>query len=654
MRLKTKLVLAISGLVFLLLCALSWIFLDQLLKQRISQSFAANNMVANQITFATRRALEAGASNGSLKASDPVKLRAAIAATLRSDPTLTALLDNAVRYSETAFDVTIADNQGRALMSTDPSALDEPVERRPDYGQLENRGVIRLLNVIFGPPRVYNITQTLDSHGKPFITVRVGIRTTFLRLVFEPWLVTAFTYTGIAIACSLIVSAFLTNLALQPIEQISMRLDALDRPASSEPALQSPTKPAGTREKTRTGEDTVVIVSNKIERLGRRMRNVEEVFSALKEGLDQIMTNLQDGMVLFTRDARAVLVSDSVERFLGMGRREILGTELHEIFGKDTRLGSMVRESFDARMVLVREEIVTETGRHVEISLDFIHDELADDPQASLGALLTLHDVESVREIESELELSRRLAAIGRLTAGVGHEVKNPINAIVVHLELLRNKLQNQEPGAARHLEVISSEIQRLDRVVETLVNFSRPVELQLKEQDLRRVVSAVLALASAEFETHGVYVESELPERPVVAKVDGDLLKQAILNIVINGAQAMAGGGQLTVQLSEDGRAAVLKIHDEGSGIPDDILDKIFNLYFTTKKGGSGIGLAMTYRIVQIHNGSIEVESGPASGTTFTLRLPLAVQQETRARVHLAAAGRSMGESNVAEEPGA
>jgi signal transduction histidine kinase len=392
------------------------------------------------------------------------------------------------------------------------------------------------------------------------------------------------------------------------------------------------------------------MASNKIERLGRRMRNVEEVFSALKEGLDQIMTNLQDGMVLFTRDARAVLVSDSVERFLGLPRRDILGAELHEIFSKDTRLGGLIRESFDAHMVLVQEEIITDTGRHVEISLDFIHDEMGSDPQASLGALLTVHDLESVREIESELELSRRLAAIGRLTAGVGHEVKNPINAIVVHLELMRNKLGASDGGAVRHLDVISSEIQRLDRVVETLVDFSRPVELQLREQDLRRVVSAVLALASAEFETRNVYVESDLPDCPVTVKVDGDLVKQALLNVVLNAAQAMTEGGALEVRLIEDGRMALLSIHDNGPGIPAEIRDKIFDLYFTTKKGGSGIGLAMTYRIVQIHSGSVEVESGPTAGTTFTLSFPLAIAQEGRVREHLAAAGA--GESRIAEEP--
>jgi signal transduction histidine kinase len=381
-----------------------------------------------------------------------------------------------------------------------------------------------------------------------------------------------------------------------------------------------------------------VLVSDKIERIGKRMRNVEEVFSALKDNLDSIMTNLQDGIMLFTADARAVLVSDSVERFLGIPRSELFGAEIHTIFDRRTVLGKLVRDAFDARMALVQEEVETEPGRRLQISLDLIHDEHSPDARASLGALLTLHDLESVREIESELELSRRLAAIGRLTSGVGHEVKNPINAIVVHLELLRNKLTGPETRAVRHLDIIESEIQRLDRVVQTLVDFSRPVELQLREQDLRRIVSGVLMLASAELETHNVRVISKLPEHPLTVKVDADLLKQAILNVVLNGAQSMAGGGELRVTVRDEGRLAITQIADQGGGIPDDIREKIFDLYFTTKRDGSGIGLAMTYRIIQLHNGSIDVQSTANKGSTFTLKLPLLATADAKMRGTLAA----------------
>ena len=645
MRLKTKLVLAITGLVFLVVTVLSWLFLEQLLAQRITQSYAANDMVAHQILYYTQLAVTNGLSGKEFDPNDPKSLRAAVAEALQHDQGLNEQLSAVNRYSPTVYDVSIADSQGRALLSTDPTQDNVQLPKRENYDRLLHGGVFTTVYTFFGPPRTYNIVLLLERAHRPFLSVQVGIRTTFLRNVFEPWIWASLTFTGVAILSSLLVAALLANLALQPIEQISLRLDTLEQASfdddgeapAPEPAKLPPPRetPAWMRPATLirpSTEDTVVQVSDKIERIGRRMRNVEEVFSALKENLDSIMSNLQDGILLFTAEGRAALVSDSVERFLGLPRTRLFGGSIASIFTLETKLGRLVRDAFETGHTLDQEEVETDTGRRVQVSLDFVIDQDSA-PGASLGALLTLHDLESVRELESELELSRRLAAIGRLTAGVGHEVKNPINAIVVHLELLRNKLSGPDSRAMRHLEIIESEIQRLDRVVQTLVDFSRPVELQLKEQDLRRIVSGVLMLASAELETHNVRVSSHMPERPLITKVDADLIKQAILNVVLNGAQAMSQGGELHVTLREEGRMAAIEIADSGSGIPDDIRAKIFDLYFTTRKDGSGIGLAMTYRIMQLHNGSIDVQSEQNIGSTFTLKLPLLASAEGKLR---------------------
>lgn len=626
MRLKTKLVVAITGLVFMVVGLLSMLYLSQLLREKITQSYDSNSLAAHQILFSTGQALETGLRNRPVDVNNPQELRAVVAETLRQDEGLQSLMDSVIRYSQTVFDISIADNHGRALVSTDPTMIDQVLPTRPNYSELRDGSLYSILTTVFGPPKVYNVVLPIERNGQPFATIYVGIRTTFLRSAFSPELLAALTLSGVAMFTSLLVAAFLANLALQPLEVIGARLDAL---AAAESA------PVGELEPPRS-TDAVIRVSNKIERLGRRMRNVEEVFSALKENLDQIMSNLQDGIVLFTRDRRAVLVSRAVERVLGMSRQEILGAEVHEIFDRNTLLGRTIRQAFDGGLSIVQEEIETETGRRIEVSLDFIHDERDSSAFSGLGALLTLHDLESVREIENELELSRRLAAIGRLTSGVGHEVKNPINAIVVHLELLRNKIAADDTKALRHLNVIQSEIQRLDRVVQTLVDFSRPVELQLKDQDLRQIISSVMALASADLETRNVTIHTVLPDHPLIARVDADLLRQAVLNIVLNGAQAMPDGGPLEVYLSEDSRVALISVRDSGEGIPTELQQKIFNLYFTTKKEGSGIGLAMTYRVIQLHNGSIDVQSRVGEGTTFTLRIPLNHSSETRFKGYL------------------
>lgn len=612
MRLKTKLVLAITGLVFVIAGLLSLVYVSHLVDAAIQQSYDSNRMIANQVRFALQNALETGLKDQVVAPNDTAKLRELALTAIRDSTALRAVMDSANMYSETLLDVSIADTQRRVLVSTNPAIVDQTLPSRQSYGQLLAASPISKMREIYGPAKVFDIVVPQDRNYAPFLTVHVGVETHLLQHVYEPSLQEAFTLMAFAAGTALIAAFLLSNLALRPLEEISMQLDYWNPipAAASSAEIEEPRL------------DTAERVSTKIEQIGQRMRNVEEVFSALKENLDQILGNLQDGILLFTGDGRAVLVSEAAHRLLNVEKDNILGLQASEIFDRSTVLGRTLRDAFDAGVTLVQEEIRTETGRRIQASIDFIYD---DRTKTGLGALVTLHDLESVEQIESELELSRRMAAIGRLTAGVGHEVKNPINAIVVHLELLKNKLAGDHAPATRHLEVIDSEIHRLDRVVQTLVDFSRPVELQLREQDLRKIIGDVLSLATDELTTRNVKLESRIPTSPVLANVDADLLKQAAINVIQNGAQAMPEGGTLHVTLEEERKMAVLRIQDEGMGIPPEIREKIFDLYFTTKSGGSGIGLAMTYRILQLHHGSVDVQSSVGRGTEFSLRIPLA-----------------------------
>ena len=626
MRLKTKLVLAITALVFFISGLLSLVYVSQLLHAAVQQSYDTNRMVANQIRFALQKALENGLRDRKVDPNNPAQLLNLEAMAVRQDEPLQSLIDSVNRYSLSVYDISIGDSRSRTLLSTDPENEDKPLPARRDYSRLIHANSVRLLSEVFGPPTVYDVSLPLERNGAPFASVHVGVRTTLLRAVYAPWLTAAITLMGFALITALAAAFLLSNLALRPLEEIGKQLDVL---STTEVETDSP------------AEDTALRVSHKIERIGRRMKNVEEVYSALQENLNRILGNLQDGILLFTSDGRAVLVSEAARRFLTAGNETLLGLNAREIFASSTALGRALCEALDAGLPLVQQEVRTGNGRRVQVSLDFIHDSHSN---KGLGALVTLHDPESVEEIESDLELSRRMAAIGRLTAGVGHEVKNPINSIVVHLELLRNKLADDSAPAARHLEIIHSEIHRLDRVVQVLADFSRPVELQLRELDLCELVNGVLTLASTEFSSHKVTLVGSLPSPPLMARVDAGLLKQAVLNVVLNGAQAMPEGGKLDVRLEADGRNAILRIADQGPGIPDEIREKIFNLYFTTKATGSGIGLAMTYRILQLHHGSIEVESNAGRGTEFLLRIPLAGADWGRHRLHPASSAAGKG----------
>jgi PAS domain-containing protein len=373
MRLKTKLVLAISSLVLLISALLSVVYFTQLLDAAVEQTYQTNRMVANQVRLSLLQALETGLRDRQVDPNNPAQLRDLQAQAIQHSASLQAALESVNRYSLTIYDVNIADSESKVLKSTNPDNEDKPLPVRPSYETLKNADALQLIQEVFGPPKVFDVVVPLERNGEPFATVHVGARTTLLRAAYAPWIREALTLTGFAVGTALIAALLLSNLALRPLEEISMQLDYWT--AASAVAEDADAAP---------NQDMPERVSTKIEKIGQRMRNVEEVFSALKENLDQILGNLQDGILLFTEDGRAVLVSEAARRFLQVEQDRILGLHAREIFDRSTLLGRTLRDAYDAGLTVVQEEVRTETGRRVQASLDFIFD---DDTQQGLGHL---------------------------------------------------------------------------------------------------------------------------------------------------------------------------------------------------------------------------------------------------------------------------
>ena len=224
--------------------------------------------------------------------------------------------------------------------------------------------------------------------------------------------------------------------------------------------------------------------------------------------------------------------------------------------------------------------------------------------------------------VQATLDSSRKLAALGRLSAGIAHEVKNPLNAMMIHLELLKMQLRDA-PDAAPHLHVITAQMRRLDEVVQGFLKFVRPEEVRLQPTALGPLIQDLLPIVMAEGGKSDVDVRVEIPPHLPQVLADSGLLQQVFINLALNACQAMPSGGRLRIAASSrsDGRVDVT-FEDTGVGIAPEDLEKIFNLYFTTKEHGSGIGLSMVYRIVQLHDGEITVESVRGKGTTFKVTL--------------------------------
>ena len=644
MRLKTKLVLAATALTFALVLLMSTIFVGELLRQRIEQTVSSNEVLAHEMVLVTRQAVETGLRDKPPANLSEGELRAAVAEALRNNDELADLMSAIVRYSPTVQDVSVADANGRTLVSTDPDAFDQTVPSRTDLHGVRDGSVFSQTKQVFGTPHVLNLSAPLERNGKPFLLVHVGVRSTFLRAMYEPWLRAAFVFALLAALASMLAAAVLANAALWPIEHISRQLDKLTR---AEGVRVEDARLEAEEERRGPPPDAVLRATRSISRLGEQMRSTEAGYTALQTNLNQMLDTLRDGVLLLAADARVVMASDSVAKFLNREQTEIVGRRLEEVFDLGTALGSMVVRAVARGEGVSAETVVLEDGRRVQVSLDRIED--GQESGRAMGTMVTLRDTESAMQLEQELEVSRRLAAIGRLTAGVGHEVKNPINAMVVHLELLKGKLagpgdggaaplNGATAGAQRHVEILAGEMQRLDRVVQTLADFTRPMELNLAECNLREVVASVVELTGVEMHENGVQVMIEAPREPLMVRVDAELMRQALLNLMLNGMQAMPGGGLMRVAMRRDGYFAVVEVTDQGEGIAPDVLPRIFDLYFTTKAKGSGIGLATTYRILQMHGGALDVRSNPDAsaedhGTTFTVKLPIAMMASFEAR---------------------
>ena len=620
MRRKAIIVLTITFMVTTMVTAFSYLYISQILRQRINNAYESASRLTQQLAYFAENDLP-DLSSTRVDTDDPAAVRRALAEYLPMDTNLLNNLESEVALWPYVYDASVVDANGKALLHTNPQLVGKIIAPRPDFHAVTAARFREQLRLVYSPSSVYDVSFPLQLNGSPFGTIHIGVSTVFLQSEITPRLLHAVYFSIASIFLSLLLAAGISNLALGPLKEISRNLDSM--------SLGVPEDFSADESK----HDEFGLVSLKIANLGRQMRDSREIFSALKDNVDQLMSTLQDGLMLFTRDSRVVLVSAPVERFLGRPRSELLGRTVAEIFSRDSHLGALVLEAFERRRPLPQRELTSAAGSQVQVSLDFVQEK-----STQIGALLVMRDAESVRRIGDEIETSRRLSASGRVTGGVAHEVKNPINAIVLHLQLLQNKLSQLDPDTRRHMDIIGSEIHRLDRVVQTLVDFMRARELHLVEVDFRRLLDDAALLAAPDAAQHGVIIDRVKWHEPLPVRVDLDFIKQALLNVVVNGIQAMPDGGHLLISARREEDAVIAEVHDQGPGIPRDVQNKIFELYFTTKKDGNGIGLAQTYQILEWHFGSVDFESVEGEGTTFRFRLPIAasgISAEPRAVAH-------------------
>jgi PAS domain S-box-containing protein len=615
LRLRTKLTLVMTSLVLLVAAVLSGVFAAQLLEQLLQATNTRADDLGRQVFRQAKHALVEAGQQGLRPASDApeeihdfVRHAFEISEGLRTE--LAAAKDNPLIY-----EVSITDLNGMVLASTDDNLPGSFLPRKPPLSQLVQRNFLHQVKVLAGSTRRFELDYPFNNADKPFGEVRVALNVGLLLNEIAPNLWTSGTIALLAVVVSTLLAAIVSRATLAPLQDISAQLDRISAGQYDVPSPEL--KGIG------GSGDELGLVSRKITQVGQQLRGVHEIFSTMRENMNSVMAGLEDGLLLFTRDARAVMISPAAEKFLGEPAGQFLGRRVSEIFPPGHPLHDALHiESDELYEVAAEVELDTSEGpKRVSVSVQAIQED-----GERMGALVTLRDLDSLESINTQLQVSERLAALGRITAGVAHEVKNPLNSMRLWLENLKESLPADADGASQQaVQVLDKEIDRLDAVVKRFLDFTRPMDIRLEPTQLAQLLKEVLEVAQPQLHKSNIQLAQLLPIDVPEVYVDRALLKQAVLNLVLNAAEAMPSGGQLRLVLSRRGEMAEITVGDTGKGIPLENRQKIFQLFFTTRPGGSGIGLASTFRIVQLLNGSIDFTSEVGRGTTFRIELPLA-----------------------------
>jgi signal transduction histidine kinase len=608
---KGKQVLGVTSLVSVVVVVLSVQHLARLASVGLGESRARAELLANAIFHRAREVVRDDV--------DPYQA-------LRADPGLRSVLESSL-YSKNVISAAIVDAKGYSVADADPQREGQLVTAGADLDSLLAKPALAKLAAIYsGQGRNFDFRQPLLIGDKEFGSIRIEVSTLLIREDLDASLRPAAAAASAAFAVAVIVATVLAQLLLRPIHVIRSGLTRLGR-----------------------GEFGVQLnldQNDEFGELGTYFNAVSEQLSADRTQMAGQVANLESAVDRL-EDALAVVNASGDLLFANPAMRALVpelapNGAMSSMVPADHPLHRLSVETLSSRRSRGPLQVsFGEAGERV-VSAHPINDTHG----ALVGVMLTARNVEYLDQVQSTLRYSRKLAALGRLSAGVAHEVKNPLNAMMIHLELLRQQFTlaastraggsahagqavatvEAPPGnALQHVDTIASEIRRLDRVLQGFLKFARPEDLRLQPINLATLINEVIPIIRPEAEQAQVTLLVEGDNAPD-ANGDQAMLHQAFLNLALNACQAMPQGGILRIRCERyDGQRVSITFADTGVGIPPEHLKRIFDLYFTTKEKGSGIGLSMVYRTVQMHDGEIEVQSTPGAGTTFRILLPQA-----------------------------
>jgi len=344
-----------------------------------------------------------------------------------------------------------------------------------------------------------------------------------------------------------------------------------------------------------------------------RLRRVEAfrdiLISSLPVGL--IATDTRGGIILYNRYS---------QKLTGISEQEALGGDPN-VFNAMPDIHAAFKTSGIPQKELYQKEIQLGNDSGVNHTVQLSRLAIIDSDDTFVGTLLMMQDLSQVKKLEKDLRRSERLAALGKMAAGVAHELRNPLSSIKGLALVLQSKFSGENHDR-KTAAILVQEVERLNRSISELLDYARPQSLQKVDVDLQKLLDKGVSLLCIDAEAAGVHMVTDFPEVFPMIQADEDKLNQVFLNLFLNGIQAMESGGTLTVRTVKTDKSIKVIVSDTGSGIEPDNLGRVFDPYFTTKPEGTGLGMAMSAKIVEEHGGVITIESEVNKGTSVIVEI--------------------------------
>ncbi len=345
---------------------------------------------------------------------------------------------------------------------------------------------------------------------------------------------------------------------------------------------------------------------------------------------ENIIENSPDAIVCVRKGGEIIIFNSAAEKLLGYKKSEVIGkmniVKVYPPGGAKQVMRYLRSDDFGGRGLLQKTEVAVLDKSGNEIPTYLSAAILYEDGQEA-GSVGIFTDLREHRKLEKQLLRSEKLSSLGKLSAGIAHEINQPLTGVLTFAHLLLRKFKDDEK-TRKDLETIVRETTRIRGIVQGILDFARETPMQKKPRKIDEVLDQTLEIVVHQQRFFGITLEKNYDQSLPEVVVDSNLMEQVFMNVILNALDAMHGSGRLTVRTRRQNGWAEVEFSDTGIGMPEEILDKIFDPFFTTKDStegmGMGLGLAVSYGIVKNHNGDISVSSKPSQGTTFSIRLPL------------------------------